>query len=328
MPSSETKSELTTSNEAHLSEEGAFAPLPDEQIDKPVRDFLYHDARRIASFLAQFETYGLTQQIKSTESVGQARTTKTAIAGALKVPFVGAGKAGVDTTTIDDERDSAERVYDPMWTHARELIAILENSHLIRRDIRDAQLGHFVLIKGHIIVLDISMMKDSWDKPSIKKKMMAGMKRNVPEIGNHRERKQAEANAKKALEEETQFLVDIILMMLHSVQAHIIGDGFTAWCGLQPEFLVGSSSDLMLKHGAYIPGQWQLIGILDAVPDPESVVGPNGELSGVNAAVAEYMTSNVAKLMAQLVPHGRNLLGRPTGAYGVTPLVVFREISA
>ena len=77
-----------------------------------------------------------------------------------------------------------------------------------------------------------------------------------------------------------------------------------------------AADDLLLKHGVAVRGEWSLLGILDATPDSE--VTAEGQSLGSE--------SNVATLLRALAPIARQMLGRPPGHYGVTPLLIFREI--
>lgn len=127
MPLNGQKEEQTKSARALESEESVSEPQQEAHPSNSVYDFLYHDARRVASFLAQFGSYGVLSQVKATESSGQAATSRTLLGGGFNVPLVAQGQATVDATTSDDERDTAERTYDPLWTHARTLLNYLND---------------------------------------------------------------------------------------------------------------------------------------------------------------------------------------------------------
>lgn len=77
------------------------------------------------------------------------------------------GQATVYSTTSVDEHDTAERTCNPLWTRARTLLNYLTYDGMICRDIWEARLGQFVLVKGALIVLDASLLKAAWDKPEI-----------------------------------------------------------------------------------------------------------------------------------------------------------------
>jgi hypothetical protein len=87
---------------------------------------------------------------------------------------------------------------------------------------------------------------------------------------------------------------------------------------LDDEGLAAPSSGFMLQHGGQIPGEWHLVGILDAKPDAFEDMPP----------YAVKLDSTMQLLFGELEPSVREMLGRPPRAYGVTPLVVFRSLSA
>lgn len=118
-------------------------------------------------------------------------------------------------------------------------------------------------------------------------------------------------------------------MLPHTIQARlIVNRDESVWCSLREEGLVISASDLTLKHGVTVSGQWTMVGVLDALPE----AGASGAPS--EAALAEFGSSAAAgtapfsELMFHLTPAIRGLLGRPFLAYGLTPLVIFRQITA
>lgn len=85
--------------------------------------------------------------------------------------------------------------------------------------------------------------------------------------------------------------------------------------------MVGSASDLHLKHGLTIAGTWHLVGILDCLPsitqsDPNAV----GRLVGDKDNV-------FSEALAMMLQEHRMMMGRPSECYGVTPLIIMREMT-
>ena len=86
--------------------------------------------------------------------------------------------------------------------------------------------------------------------------------------------------------------------------------------------MVTKTSDLLLKHGSIIQGEWAIVGVLDAMPDG------GAPAEGYDAEFASLLGGSViGTAAAHLGPVARNMLGRPAGSYGMTPLLIFREIS-
>lgn len=76
-----------------------------------------------------------------------------------------------------------------------------------------------------------------------------------------------------------------------------------------------SADDLSLKHGDNIAGQWNILGILDAtLEDPSEEEADLKPYTNVGMAISELQ--NMLRLQ----------FGRPTGSYGITPVLIFRSI--
>lgn len=322
MPSNETGNAPKGSDEPSTNNSNDYGLRLEDQQNDFVLDFLYHDAPRVASFLAQFGTYGVPQQSKTGEFAKRSSATKTGGSAGIDVPIVAKGQASVEYTVTDDTQQSAETTWDPLWANARKLLDFLEERDLIQRDIWKARVGQFVLAKGALIFLDLAMLKQAWEKPSIKKQVMSG----VPSGGKARQ----EALKKIGVppDFEFQFLFDLLSIMPHSLQATVLSDQGGVWCCLSEQHLVGLASDLLLKHGAFIPGEWSILGALDATMDPQRVPSPGEPATrSLDDLVADLVPTVVGKLAAQMAPVARNMMGRPRDTFGVTPILIFREVS-
>ena len=87
-----------------------------------------------------------------------------------------------------------------------------------------------------------------------------------------------------------------------------------------------AAEDLFLKHGVAISGEWAMFGIVDALP------GGYGELDGQLAIMTDINPDNpggelLAKIAAATVPFAKMFLGRPETSFGMTPILIFREVS-
>ncbi|MHC2104097.1 hypothetical protein [Methylobacterium sp. CM6246] len=76
MPSDKTKNDQPKSEKTLTNEEEDYEAHSGALPSTSVYDFLYQDVRRVGSFLAQFDEYGVRQSVKATESVGQTQTLK------------------------------------------------------------------------------------------------------------------------------------------------------------------------------------------------------------------------------------------------------------
>jgi hypothetical protein len=84
--------------------------------------------------------------------------------------------------------------------------------------------------------------------------------------------------------------------------------------------MTNEPTDIVLKHGNRIPGEWAILGVLDALPDHQG-----SEPEDPDFGVVEEMA---AKMVGVVAPVTRTVLGRPSSHFGVTPLLIFREIVA
>jgi hypothetical protein len=118
------------------SEKGHAEPQSDS-----VYDFLYYDARRIGSFLAQFDDSGHLQQVRQSDTARKGIEKGFKITAGAGAPLVGSGNVGFEKQPYDTGSESSERIYDPLWSNARTLLDYLKAADLIGRDLSTARLG-------------------------------------------------------------------------------------------------------------------------------------------------------------------------------------------
>jgi hypothetical protein len=80
---------------------------------------------------------------------------------------------------------------------------------------------------------------------------------------------------------------------------------------------------LLLKHGVGIEGTWSMLGVLDALP----ISGFDEMKADLSQVTAAESLGALGLLLGKLGPAIRRMLGRPDGSYGITPLLIFREVS-
>jgi len=291
----------------------------DEAENASVFDFLYHDSRRIASYLSQFDNSGLLTGLTQSDSAskGSKRGKRVGLGG--NTPL-GGGNIELEIGPGEVGSESLVRVYDPYWANALQFLDVLEERGMIQRDLQDAAIGQFVLVSGYLSIQDLGMMKEAWKAPSIQRKVKAG-------VGGDRKKANMTAAQKAAAREEeenTQLFLDMIQIMPHSVHARMLiaEDDSTklVWCALNQENLVTPASDIVLTYGAMMSGQWSIIGILSAQPEfltPDL----NGTFDETDLGLTESIVGQLTKLLSPVV---RVSLGRPSAAYAVT---LFREVT-
>lgn len=298
-----------------------------EPTSASVFDFLYHDSRRIASFLSQFDNNGLLTGLTQAEGVtkGAKRSKKVGFGGNSPI---GGGNVEFEIGPGESGSESLERVYDPFWANARQFLDVLDEHEMIQRDVENARMGQFVLATGRLIIADLQMLHSFWKLPAIRTIIEKNMAESEEDEAEPANRQQRRAQRKKtAVSSTTNPEFEIVMQILphlpHSGQAHLVTDEFGIWASLDASSLVGSLSDLVLKHGNKLAGNWSMLGILDGKPfDHDSIFSAMDKIR--TGGVEQGSVSQAAINMG---PITRQTLGRPLGSYGMTPLLVFREVS-
>jgi hypothetical protein len=300
--------------------------VSDPQGASYVYDFLYYDARRIGSFQAQLGAHGTLQKVRRHQGSSEDSSYGATAKAAGGVPAVANLEAGTDNKQTTRYDESVDQEYDPFWINGLTLFEDLDKHGLINRQISTARIGQFVLIKGSLSVLDFSTLKVAWKSPSIRAMMSKAPEPLAQNAtgADRRARKEAVENQERTL----SLSIDVLESMPHTVQATVISGSDHVWSTLWPEGLVAQSSDILLKHGFDVGGEWAVLGIVDAVPDDSTVPDvPAGyaaiNVKSVNAAAGTILGA----MVATLAPIARTMLGRPSNAYGITPLLIFREVS-
>lgn len=287
-----------------------------------VFDFLYYDANRIGSFLAQFDPAGHLKAYKHSETAASGTNSTSQFGGKGTLGF-----ASLDSSLGENAQESesaaSESQYDPLWKNAISFLNFLEDRGLLGRSLNVARISQFVLASGDLEVVDLTMIKEMWSLPSVAQ-MVAGD--HQPATQNRQQRRAAaRSEGPSALPIEQQFGFDLLKLIPHSVQATVRSDEWRVWSSLRQDSMIVSPSDLFLKHGKRIPGRWNMVGIVDALPsDEEEVASAPSEQD----ATVNFLMSGAGAALDAIGPFARMVLGRPAAAYGMTPLLIFRQVQA
>lgn len=314
--------------------EAAPSPSPS------VLDFLYHDSRRVGSFLSQFDP-GFLQSLTRTAEASKVDTERVGRGVAVGAPSVLGGNRASGEDVAVGTRNTLQQIYDPYWANARALLNYLEQHGLLQRDLQTSALGQFVLAKGYLTVLDLAMWQKAWGLPTVQQAARAGGEAAtaaavailVPEdTGNRHERRnqsrQAKGQAQKSqMPTEVDITLELLTVLPHTVHASIMTDEETVWSSLLQENLVTPSSELVLTHGASLPGEWTMVGILSGQPDFGAIEHQQRMAEIGGTLPPGVMNSAIGILAQQMTPMIRQALGRPMGNYAVTPILIFREVT-
>lgn len=270
----------------------------DPQKALSVYDFVYVDHERIASVLSQFDDMG------SLTKLTQSHVRRGIKRGEAGIPGIGKGQveAGND--------ESQGREYDPLWLAPLNFLDQLTVHQALEVDLPSARIGQFVMISGALSVADLTLLKEMWGNPIIKKSMMA---QAAPAVDLPRGQRRSQGNTKAKVNDEVELSLSILGMMPHYLQATIGSGAAAAWFNMEPRYMKQPVGDFTLKHGGYIPGEWHVVGLLDARPEDDDTIF---DVPNQNMLAAAFQ---------DLALPVRFMMGRPLNMYGITPVVVFRQ---
>lgn len=304
-----------------MSEKAALSEGQETEENGSVFDFLYHDARRIASFLSQMSAYGALDSINHSEDANKSKVDAgelTAKAGAIIASGTVAGKFSSSSSA----GQRVEKSYDPIWSNALNFLDLLEERNLINREISSARIGQFVLMQGEVTIADLALFEGMWKNPQLKKVARNSGDTSADLPRSERRKNKSTGGSKKDVN-HVDVAFEIISMLPQTIQMSVRADGSddVMWGIMEGDCLITPSSSLFFGHGIEMQGRWAVLGILDALPDQSDSAGA---LS--SSMTQPGMSLIVRELFGAMAEPVRNLLGRPEEAHGVTPVLVFREI--
>ncbi|WP_432700754.1 DUF6414 family protein [Kluyvera cryocrescens] len=275
----------------------------EQQSTDSLYDFLYVDNQRASSLLAQMYGPGVVTSIKHVT----AETDKSLSDGGFDLKFV-KSKIGVEESI----NNTQEKSFDASWTLPINLLDKLAENELIRTELNGERLGSTVLCKGKMRIFDISVFQKS--VPFLAKMMEMERPKLPPKA------KTTKFNV------EEQFIApgvtfammkEVLNIVPNTLQVDFINEANQLiWMTINRDYLTINPDDMVLKYGSNLPGEWYVIGFIDALPDTEEVMmdtlffEPNPMKDGIHT-----MLSGI-----------KDLAGRSSNSYGMTPLVIFRKI--
>ena len=281
---------------------------PDPGREDSVYDFLYVDERRIAVFLSQFSEYGNLTSL--TRSVTETSTSS----GGLGV----AGFAKLDQA--DAEQTGQTRQFDPRWLAPLRFLDEAAKKEMLVRELLVARIGQLVLPSGRLALFDLGLMRNAWEVPAIRSEII---KNAVSQ--QSQEDKQRSARVLREAEKTISAGLDFLRILPHSILSSIRVGESEVWFSLREENMIVPAPELVIKHGYLIPGEWSAVGILDAVPNE---IFPSEQDQQVEYMMAALSLGSLWEGIATIASIARTTLGRPVSAFGMTPLLIFREVSA
>lgn len=169
---------MTLKKDESLLQQGAAQPQGNS-----IFDFLYQDARRIGSYLAQLTPAGHVNGIKLTKSTHKGEASSVTMSGGtdVKVLHASRDKAEQTNTTTSDVLESS---VDPLWGNAIDLLNILAARGMIVRDPNQARIGQFVLVEGRLSIFNLQQLNMIWNNPKLLAMIQTGIAAGMQASGN------------------------------------------------------------------------------------------------------------------------------------------------
>lgn len=261
-------------------------------------DILYADRGRLSSYLAQIDPNGVITGYKTSTTDGSSVGSELG------------GNAAVASAKVRhnlENKELAERTFDPAAALPVEVINRLDEYGYIHRDLATAAVGGLVLVKGRLMLRDFSHFPASW--PLVRKALPL---KNIAADANA----SIQGNSKVTVSEVESFIKYLIDNIPQPIQMTFESFGSFLWSTLSQDGFIVSPIDIFLKHKTIVPGEWYVLGIIDAHPDH---AGESEATPSLGGGVTDPFHT-----MAQDI---RAIFGRPESNYGISPLVIFRQVN-
>ena len=262
-------------------------------------DIIYCDCDRLSVFQAQRTELGhLTGQVRN-----QGSGSNLTLEGEAKGTLLAASAKGKSTSN-EAETNSLQQTYDPKWSEVLSLLDYVAPKS-IQSDFLDTKLGSFTLVKSSLSVMELEEISTIFQLDIVKNNFKKALKQHQNQ----------DARISKI---DGNQLHDIVMevMKRHSNAVQIFQklDSDSFWMTAKKDNFCIEMSEFVLKFGNRLPGDWMVLGVMDAKPNYESE-WEEPELNG-----------QFRKVATSWIPVIQKMLGRPENCFAITPLVIFREI--
>jgi hypothetical protein len=265
-----------------------------------VFDFLYADRQRIGLYLSQFSEFGnLTNLVHSSRTADE--TTLSA-----GVPSLAKGESK------QNQQTGVERHFDTQWSQVLNFLDEVQARQMLRRDLETTPIGSLILLSGSLYLANMRSFEKTWGAIS------SGQSATVPQGNRYARRGKAGHHQQDTTPAPDFGGLKILGSLEQPVFAVFRSGDKRLWSTLDPNYLSGGSADLNLKHGLRVAGEWHMLGTLDCQPGSGDDV-PDGRLCGGGDNI-------FSDSMVSMWREFRLVFGRPTDCFGITPIVIMREI--
>lgn len=272
---------------------------PESQSTESLFDILYTDRERLTLYLSQIDPNGVLTGFKTSSVDG------SSISSDVKGNI---GVAGFAYNGKTNNQDSLERSYDPAAALPIQVLNGLDEKNFIHRDINKTPIGSLILNSGYLSLFDTSFALTLW--PFLQKKIDFRAMAQSANNGSN-------GHGKKITVEDITEIVKAIIEKIPQPIHMILSNEHKIWGTLSDSGFMSPPNDLFLKHKNIIPGKWYVLGILDTL----------NERSEFDASGLQTFGGQLLRGVQDLFGHMISMFGRPDDAYGITPLIIFREVA-
>jgi hypothetical protein len=191
----------------------------------------------------------------------------------------------------------------------------IARKNLLREELDGASLGQIILLRGHLQIVDFNTLHQLW-KPIQKIIQEESIIQQQGQL-NRTQKRSREVKiqldqARKQQADEIELTGSILTALPALIQLKCFNEKYEAWGTLNPQHMLCSPSDLAFKFGPGVPGKWTVVGLLDAKPHEENPISKTN--------------TDLEKGLLTAMTYMRYFLGRPASAWGITPLLIYREV--
>ena len=255
-----------------------------------IYDFLYIDRARTSALYSQLFPQGILTGVKTTQQ--QSFSDDRNVGTDVRI-------FKAEAKSIDTGSEGIEHMFDASWSVPLDVLARLKSLSKVRDSLKGAGLGSIILADCLLRIVDFRSMDNLW-APALKIAFAGGQVESSQPI----------------IPEVVPTLTEALKAVPQAIHAHFLTNEAYLWSPLQLDSLLIPTTDLTLKYSGTIPGQWKLLYVLDAWAD-------TGEAPNTTDWSGGPVIDGILTAM-----HGlRIMMGRPSGWFGITPLMIFRSIS-
>lgn len=265
-----------------------------EELKPILYDFLFIDYPRVQSLYSQLYS-GLLSEITSLVSESQGRKTE--------IKAGGSPVGSLSSQRIEHTEEAKTESFNPHDLILRDVLGGLTDAGLVITNPAKSHPGNIVLLHGQVYVLDFSFYE------SIIPMIPSFLSATDEAPKSKTEKKHQKAN-KSSTMDLFKAMAKIVPWSIHLIMKT---PGAMAWGAIKKEHLREDPTNLTLKNGSLLSGEWYMLAIVD--------VSPNQSMD-TDATFPEVFST-----LVNLVESMRPLFGRPDSCIGVTPLLLFRKLS-